>query len=131
MVTMSRGRDWLDRAGDTAQMIERAASRPLSLLALIPDLFGEMRKENLPPQVWNAVSDIMALSRALAGEAGAPANPKVCPFCGTANDPDLEQCFSCGGPLPVQLPRECPKCGRQHTSDALFCQACGTRLVEG
>lgn len=131
LVTMSRGRDWLDQAGDAAQMVERAARSPLSLLAMLPDVFGELRKDTLPKQVWNAINDLMALSRALAGEKDAPANPKLCPFCNTANDPALELCASCGAPLPVQLPRACPKCGRQHTSDALFCQACGTRLVEG
>jgi hypothetical protein len=131
LVTMSRGRDWLDQAGDTAQMIERAAQNPLSLLSMLPDVLGEMRKDNLPQQVWNAINDLMSLSRALAGEKNAPANPKLCPHCNTANDPELEQCSACGAPLPVQLPRACPKCGRQHTSDALFCQACGTRLVEG
>jgi RNA polymerase subunit RPABC4/transcription elongation factor Spt4 len=129
LVTMSRGRDWLDQAGDAAQMIERAARSPFSMLALLPDLVGEMRKDNLPRRVWEAVNDLMALSRALAGEKGAPANPKVCLHCHTANDPALELCSSCGAPLPVQLPRACPKCARQHTSDALFCQACGTRLV--
>jgi hypothetical protein len=131
LVTMSRERDWLDKAGDSAQWMERAASSPFSLLAMLPDVLGEARKDNLPQQVWNAVNDLMALSRALAGEKNAPANPKICPHCNTANDPALELCASCGAPLPVQLPRACPKCGRQHTSDALFCQACGSRLVEG
>jgi hypothetical protein len=131
LVTMSRGRDWLDQAGDAGQMIERAARSPLSLLAMLPDLLGEMRKDTLPRQVWDAVNDLMALSRSLAGEQNAPLNPKVCPFCHTANQPDLDLCSSCGAPLPVQLPRSCPKCARQHTSDALFCQACGTRLIEG
>ena len=131
LVTMSRDRDWLDKAGDAGQMIERAATRPASLLAMIPDVLGELRGENLVPQIWDTINDLMALSRALAGEEGAPRNPVVCPFCGVANEPDREVCAACGGPLPVVLPRVCPKCGRSHTSDALFCQACGARLVEG
>jgi hypothetical protein len=131
LVTMSRGRDWLDRSADASEILERAASRPLSLLAMIPDILGELRKENLSSRVWDAINDLMALSRSLAGERGAPQNPKVCTHCGTANDPELGLCSSCGAPLPVQLPRVCPKCRRSHTSDALFCQACGTRLVEG
>jgi len=131
LVTMSRGRDWLDKAGDAGEMMERAASSPLSLLAMIPDVLGELRKDNLPPLIWNAVTDIMALSRSLAGEEGAPVNPKVCLHCGKANDPELEICTSCGAPLPVILPRACPKCGKSYTSEALFCQSCGTRLVEG
>ncbi len=131
LVTMSRDRDWLDRTGDVSQLIERAGSNPFSFLALIPDVIGEFRQDNLLPQLWNAVNDMMALSRSLAGEEDAPLNPKRCPYCGIANDAHLTQCTSCGGPLPVDLPRRCPKCGRMHTSDALFCQACGTRLVEG
>ncbi|MFM8424449.1 MAG: double zinc ribbon domain-containing protein [Chloroflexota bacterium] len=55
----------------------------------------------------------------------------MCTYCGTSNDPDNENCSSCGGSLPTDLPRVCPKCSRGHTSDALFCQACGTRLVQG
>jgi hypothetical protein len=131
LVTMSRDRDWLDRVADASELIERAATNPVSLLALLPDVLGEMKQESLPPKIWDAINDLCALTRALAGEKGAPRNPKVCTHCQTANDPELELCTSCGAPLPVDLPRVCPKCGRAHTSDALFCQACGTRLVEG
>ena len=130
LVTMSRDRDWLDRVADSSELIERAATNPVSLLALLPDVISELKQENIAPKVWEAIDDLMALTRALAGEKGAPGNPKVCPHCQTANDPALEKCVSCGAPLPVELPRVCPKCGRGHTSDALFCQACGTRLVK-
>jgi hypothetical protein len=130
LVTASRGRDWLDRAADASDVLERAATNPLSLFSLIPDVVGELRKDSLLPQIWTAINDIMGLTRSLAGEENAPENPILCPFCGRANDPDLEMCASCGGPLPSPLPRICPRCGRGHTSDALFCQACGTRLVE-
>ena len=131
LVTMSRDRNWLDKAGDASELIERAGSNPLSLLALVPDVLGELTQENIAPQIWNAINDLCALTRSLAGERNAPQNPKVCEYCGTANDPQLESCAMCGGALPSDLPRKCPKCGRGHTSDALFCQACGTRLVEG
>jgi hypothetical protein len=131
LVTMSRDRDWLDRVADSSELVERAASSPLSLLALIPDVIGEMKQENIAPQIWNAINDICALTRSLAGEEDAPRNPKVCAYCGTANDPEEELCIACGAALPSDLPRLCPKCGRGHTSEALFCQACGTRLVEG
>jgi len=131
LATMSRDRNWLDKAGDASELIERAASNPISLLAMIPDMVGELAQENIAPQIWDAINDMCALTRSLAGEKGGPQNPKVCEFCGTANDPSLELCTSCGAALPTDLPRRCPKCGRGHTSDALFCQACGTRLVEG
>ena len=106
-------------------------ANPISLLAMIPDAIGELSQENIAPQIWDAINDMCALTRSLAGEKGAPENPKVCEFCGTANDPSLESCAACGAALPSDLPRKCPKCGRGHTSEALFCQACGTRLVEG
>jgi hypothetical protein len=131
LVTMSRDRNWLDKAGDASELIERAATNPLSLLAMIPDVVGELSQENVAPQVWDAINDMCALTRSLAGEKDGPQNPKVCEFCGTANDPSLELCAACGAALPTDLPRKCPKCGRGHTSEALFCQACGTRLVEG
>jgi hypothetical protein len=131
LVTMSRDRDWLDKIADSSELVERAASSPLSLLTMIPDIIGEVRQENISPQIWNTINDICALTRSLAGENNAPRNPKVCIFCGTANDPDLELCQACGAALPTDLPRVCPKCGRGHTAEALFCQACGTRLVEG
>jgi len=131
LVTMSRDRNWLDKAGDASELIERAASNPISLLAIIPDVLGEIKQENIAPQIWDAINDLCALSRSLAGEKDAPLNPKVCEFCGTANNPALESCAACGAALPSDLPRKCPKCGRGHTSEALFCQACGTRLVEG
>jgi hypothetical protein len=131
LVTMSRDRDWLDRAGDASELLERAATNPLSLLAAIPDIAGELQQENITPQIWNAINDLCALTRALAGEKDGPANPTVCAYCGTANDPGQEVCTGCGAALVIDLPRKCPKCGRAHTSDALFCQACGTRLVEG
>ena len=131
LVTMSRDRDWLDKLADSGDMVERAAMNPISLLTMIPDIIGEARQENVAPQIWNAINDICALSRSLAGEDKAPLNPKVCKYCGTANAPSLELCQACGAALPVDLPRICPKCGRAHTAKALFCQSCGTRLVEG
>lgn len=131
LVTMSRDRDWLDRVADSSELIERAASSPLSLLALVPDVIGEMKQENLAPLIWDAINDLCALTRSLAGEEKAPRNPKVCQYCGMSNDPEMEECVACGAALLMDLPRVCPKCGRGHTSDALFCQACGTRLVEG
>jgi hypothetical protein len=130
LVTMSRERDWLDRVADSGEMVERAASNPLSLLALVPDIIGEMKQENIVPQIWNAINDLCALTRSLAGEEKGPRNPKICPFCGVTNDPAFEQCVACGAALSTDLPRICPKCERRHTSEALFCQACGTRLVE-
>jgi hypothetical protein len=131
LVTMSRDRNWLDKTADASELIERAASNPLSLLAMVPDLLGELNQENVAPQIWNAINDLCALTRALAGERDAPQNPKVCEYCETANDPQLDSCAMCGAALPSELPRQCPKCGRGHTSEALFCQACGTRLVDG
>lgn len=132
LVTMSADRGWLDYAGDLGGMIDRAASgNLLSLVGMVPDLIAELKKENLGPAIWDAVNDICAMTRALAGEENAPKNPKICPYCQTSNPPENTQCESCGGALPDDLPRECPKCGRRHTADALFCQACGTRLVSG
>jgi hypothetical protein len=131
LVTMSRDRNWLDRVADSSELVERAASNPLSLLALVPDVIGEMKQENIAPAIWDTINDLCALTRSLAGEEKGPINPKVCLFCGTANDPELEACAACGAALASDLPRVCPKCGRGHTSEALFCQACGTRLVEG
>ncbi len=49
LVTMSRDRNWLDKAGDTSDMIERAASNPASLLGMLPDILGELNQENLHP----------------------------------------------------------------------------------
>ena len=132
LVTMSQDRDWTDRASDAGELLERAAlGKPFALLAALPELLGELTKENMAPQIWDAVNDLCGLSRALAGEKDAPVNPKVCPYCGVANPDEAEKCQACGGALPVVLPKVCPKCGRGHTSDALFCQACGTRLVSG
>jgi hypothetical protein len=131
LVTMSRDRDWLDRIADSSELLERSASNPFSFLAALPDIIGEINQENIGPQIWDAINDICALTRALAGEEDSPQNPKVCEFCGTANEAENEQCKACGAALPVDLPRICPKCGRKHTSDALFCQACGARLIQG
>jgi ribosomal protein L40E len=128
---MSRNRNWIDRIADSSELVERAATNPLSLLTLIPDVLGEMKQENVAPLIWNAINDLCALTRSLSGEDGAPRNPKVCLYCGMSNDPEVEECMACGAGLPVDLPRICPKCGRRHTSDALFCQACGTRLAQG
>ena len=124
LVTMSSEHNWLDRASDVSERIERAASGNLvSLLSMVPDVLAEMKKDNLAPAIWDAVNDICSLTRALAGEKNAPANPKVCLFCQTANPPENELCMACGAALPMDWPRVCPKCGRGHTSDALFCQA--------
>jgi len=122
---------WWRTDGDPAYMLYAVAVNIIFLLAMIPDVIGEISQENIAPQIWDAINDMCALTRSLAGEKDGPQNPKVCEFCGTANDPSLESCAACGAGLPSDLPRKCPKCGRGHTSEALFCQACGTRLVNG
>jgi hypothetical protein len=132
LVTMGRERDWLDRTSDVTELLERSANGGfLSMLAVLPEMAAEMKKENLVPEIWDTINDLCSLTRALAGEQNAPLNPKVCLYCETANPAGEEHCLACGAALPVDLPRVCPKCGRAHTSDALFCQACGTRLVQG
>jgi hypothetical protein len=131
LVTMGSDRDWSDKASDVGEMLERAAAgKPISLLAMFSEIAGEMSKENIAPEIWNAIYDICSLTRALAGENNGPRNPVVCVYCKTPNPPESKNCLSCGAALPVDLPRICPKCSRSHTSDALFCQACGTRLVQ-
>lgn len=130
LVSMSRDRNWLDKIADSSELIERASRQNLlSMLAIVPDVIGELSQENLAPQIWAAINDLCALSRALAGERNGPQNPKVCSFCGMANPPENNACSACGAALPVDLPRICPKCERAYTSDALFCQSCGSRLV--
>jgi ribosomal protein L40E len=132
LITMSQDRDWLDKVGDVSEMLDRAANgKPFSLLAAIPELLGELQKDNIAPEIWDAINDICGLTRALAGEENAPKNPKVCHYCQTANSSEAELCQSCGAALPVDLPRICPKCSLHYTADALFCQACGTRLING
>ncbi|HEX7540525.1 MAG TPA: zinc ribbon domain-containing protein [Anaerolineales bacterium] len=116
---------------DSSELLERAATSPLSLLALVLDVIGEMKQENLAPHIWDAVNDLCALTRSLAGEEKELRNPKSCHYCGMSNNPEMEECVACGAALLTDLPRVCPKCGRGHASDALFCQACGTRLLEG
>jgi hypothetical protein len=91
LVTMSQDRGWLDKAGDTGEWIERAASGNfISLLAMVPDVIGEVKKENITPAIWDAINDLCGLTRALAGEEHAPRNPKVCTFCQTSNPPEAE-----------------------------------------
>jgi hypothetical protein len=131
LVTMSRDRNWLDKLADSSEILERASNNPLSLLAALPDIAGELNKENLTPVIWDAINDICALSRSLAGESDAPKNPIVCEYCQAVNESTATTCADCGGKLAVSLPRKCPKCFHQYTSDALFCQSCGTRLIEG
>jgi hypothetical protein len=104
LVTMSRDRNWLDKAGDASELIERAASNPISLLAMIPDVIGEFSQENIAPQIWDAINDVCALTRSLVGEKDGPQNPKVCEFCGTANNPSLESCAAFGAFAP-QMPQ--------------------------
>ncbi len=131
LVTMSRDRDWLDKTSETMDLVRKASTDPWTFITLLPEVVNELSQENIVPQIWDVINDLCALTRSLAGEKGAPRNPKICEFCGTANDPELESCTACGAALPSDLPRKCPKCGRGHTSEALFCQACGTRLVDG
>lgn len=130
LVTLGREQNWLDKAGDAGEMLERAATNPISLIALIPDIIGELSQENLPPKIWAAIEDLCQVGRAVAGEKNAPKNPKICAHCNTANPDEAERCLACGAPLPVLLPKLCPTCKRAYTADALFCQGCGTRLVE-
>lgn len=130
LVTMGHGPSDLSKLGDAAGVLERAATNPLSFLSLFPDALAEAQKKNIIPQIWAELEDIFSMARSLAGEQNAPKNPRICPFCQTANPPELDHCSACGGVLPPDLPRVCPKCNRGHTSDALFCQACGTRLVD-
>lgn len=56
LVTMNRNRDCLDRVADSSELIERAASSPFPLLALVPDVIGEIKQENLSPSSWMSLT---------------------------------------------------------------------------
>ena len=116
MVTMSCNRDWLDRVADANEMAEGEAISPISLPVMILDVIGELKQENIGPQIWNAINEICAL----VGEKNAPTNPKMCEYCRPANDHEREQCSAYGAALPVDLPRSCPKCGRAHLRCAVL-----------
>jgi len=53
---------------------------------------------------------VFPMARPRVSERNAPANPRVCQYCGVANEPENETCVGCGAALPVDLPRVCPKC---------------------
>ncbi len=58
--TMSRDRDWLDRAADAGEMVERAASSPIFLLTLLPDILGEIKQENITPKSGTQLTTYVA-----------------------------------------------------------------------
>lgn len=49
------------------------------------------------------------------------ASGKVCPFCGTINDPEAMFCFQCGQPIDKAA---CPHCGAEMDPDADYCEIC-------
>lgn len=49
------------------------------------------------------------------------ATGKVCPFCGTVNDPDAMFCAQCGQPISKL---SCPHCGAEIEPDTDFCESC-------
>lgn len=51
-------------------------------------------------------------------------NERTCPQCGTAYEPGVYRCLSCG----ADLERECPVCGALNPPLAHECLACGQRL---
>ena len=49
------------------------------------------------------------------------AGGKICPFCGTVNEPEAMFCAQCGQPISKS---SCPFCGAEVDPDADFCEAC-------
>ena len=49
------------------------------------------------------------------------ASGKVCPFCGTINDPEAMFCYQCGQPIDKAV---CPYCGAEMDPDADYCEVC-------
>ncbi len=49
------------------------------------------------------------------------AGGKICPFCGTVNEPEAMFCAQCGHPISKS---SCPFCGAEVDPDADFCEAC-------
>ena len=49
------------------------------------------------------------------------ATGKVCPFCGTVNDPEAMFCAQCGQPISKL---SCPHCGAEIEPDTDFCESC-------
>ncbi|MBQ3700324.1 MAG: zinc ribbon domain-containing protein [Prevotella sp.] len=49
------------------------------------------------------------------------AGGKVCPFCGTVNDPEAMFCAQCGQPISKA---SCPHCGAEIDPDADYCETC-------
>lgn len=46
---------------------------------------------------------------------------KVCPYCGTTNDPEALFCAQCGQPISKTT---CPHCGTEIDPDADYCETC-------
>jgi len=78
LVSMGRDRNWTDKFADASDIFERAATKPLSIISAIPDIVGELKKENMAPIIWNAIYEIFAFTRSLAGEIDSPKNPIIC-----------------------------------------------------
>ena len=49
------------------------------------------------------------------------ADGKVCPACGTVNEPEAMFCEQCGHPL---AKKQCPYCGAEVEPDADYCEVC-------
>ncbi len=60
------------------------------------------------------------------------AKPLKCERCGRENDPSLDTCLDCGGPLPrpqaPAAPTTCARCGAQVLAGFRFCGRCGTEV---
>src|SRR5579864_7045030 len=66
------------------------------------------------------------------GEMRPMAKPLKCERCGRENDPSLDTCLDCGGPLPrpqaPPAPTTCARCGAQVLAGFRFCGRCGTEV---
>ncbi|MBQ7512981.1 MAG: zinc ribbon domain-containing protein [Prevotella sp.] len=49
------------------------------------------------------------------------ANGRMCPYCGTVNEPEAMFCAQCGQPIGKTT---CPHCGAEIDPDADFCEVC-------
>ncbi|MCL2462537.1 MAG: zinc ribbon domain-containing protein [Defluviitaleaceae bacterium] len=58
--------------------------------------------------------------------APRPVPGRVCPNCGTVQNPDNAFCYVCG----AQMELRCKKCGAPLHPAAIFCPVCGARAVK-
>ncbi len=126
MVRMGE-QEWLGMAASLGRTTVAALMNPWTLLGRLDDIAQDVQNIQLSTRVWETI-EAAARGIGAGRELSERLSRVTCEYCGVANPVGEAACLACGAPLGRQQPRACPNCGYAVEPNEALCPNCGYDL---